>query len=381
MRIVPLLTALTVTGSLYLLVMEREALLAFASDPVSADAPGPDAAAAGAAADTEATQSDSARLVAVVAQRSTASEVENAVLLRGRTEAARQVEIRAETGGLIASTPLRRGSYVTAGDPLCVLSPGTRQAALAEAEARLAEAEINFNAAQQLSEGGFASQTRAASARAALQGAQAGVEAATQELNRLTMAAPFDGLLETDTAELGALLQPGGLCATLIQLDPMKLVGFVPETQVDRIEIGTTAGARLSGGRDIVGRVSFLSRSADPATRTFRVEVTVPNADMSIRDGQSADIMISATGNMAHLVPGSALTLSNEGQLGLRLVSDGNIVTFAPVDVVRDTANGVWVGGLPDDATVIVLGQEYVSEGVQVAVTYRGDASGEGLGQ
>lgn len=381
MRIVPLLTALTVTGSLYLLVMEREALLAFASNPVSADAPGPDAPATGAATDTETTQGETARLVAVVAQRSTASEVENAVLLRGRTEAARQVEIRAETGGLIASTPLRRGSYVTAGDPLCVLSPGTRQAALAEAEARLAEAEINFNAAQQLSEGGFASQTRAASARAALQGAQAGVEAATQELNRLTMVAPFDGLLETDTAELGALLQPGGLCATLIQLDPMKLIGFVPETQVDRIEIGTTAGARLSGGRDIVGRVSFLSRSADPATRTFRVEVTVPNPDMSIRDGQSADIMISATGNMAHLVPGSALTLNNEGQLGLRLVGDGDIVTFAPVDVVRDTANGVWVDGLPDDATVIVLGQEYVSEGVQVAVTYRDDASGEGLAQ
>ncbi|WP_092887117.1 efflux RND transporter periplasmic adaptor subunit [Roseicitreum antarcticum] len=376
MRIVPLITALTITGSLYLLVMEREALLAFASTATAEDTPG-DAAAVTA----DATGTEAPPRVAVVAQRTTASEVENTVLLRGRTEAARQVEIRAETGGLIASTPLRRGSHVTAGDPLCVLSPGTRQAALAEAEARLAEAEINFNAAQRLSEGGFASQTRAASARATLQGAQAGVEAATQELNRLTMVAPFDGLLETDTAELGALLQPGGLCATLIQLDPMKLVGFVPETQVDRIEIGTTAGARLSGGRDVLGRVSFLSRSADPATRTFRVEVTVPNADMSIRDGQSADMMISATGDMAHLIPGSALTLNNEGQLGLRLLDDDDIVTFTTVQVIRDTANGVWVGGLPDEATVIVLGQEYVSEGVQVDVTYRGNDAAEGLGQ
>lgn len=372
MRIVSLLTALIITGSLYMLVMERDRLLAFASNP-SVDAP------SATEEPVETTTSDAESRMAVVVQRSTASEVENAVLLRGRTEAMRQVEVRAETGGLIASTPLRRGAFVQKDAPLCVLAPGTRRAELAEAEARLAEAEISFNAAQQLSEGGFASESRTASARAARQGAQARVEATQHELDRLTMVAPFDGLLETDTAELGALLQPGGLCATLIQLDPMKLVGFVPETQVDRIEIGTTAGARLSSGRDVMGRVTFLSRSADPATRTFRVEVTVPNPDMTIRDGQSADIMISATGDMAHLVPGSALTLNNEGQLGLRLVDDAQLVTFAPVRVVRDSTDGVWVEGLPDEATVIVVGQEYVSTGVKVDVTYRN--GGEGVNQ
>lgn len=367
MRIVPILTALTITGSLYMLVMERDRLLAFASNPnvdAAVEAPAQ-------VSDTPADPAESR--MNVVVQRSSASEVENAVLLRGRTEAMRQVEIRAETGGLIASAPLRRGAFVAAGDRLCELSPGTREAELAEAEARLAEAQISFNAAQQLSQGGFASESRTASARAALQGAQARVEATKHELGRLTMAAPFDGLLETDTAELGTLLQPGALCATLIQLDPMKLVGFVPETQVDRIELGATAGARLSSGRDVMGRVTFLSRSADPATRTFRVEVTVPNADMSIRDGQSADIMINATGDMAHLVPGSALTLNNEGQLGLRLVDDDSTVTFATVEMVRDTADGIWVEGLPEQATIIVVGQEFVSNGVKVDVTFRGD--------
>nr|WP_276612525.1 HlyD family efflux transporter periplasmic adaptor subunit [Pseudorhodobacter turbinis] len=91
----------------------------------------------------------------------------------------------------------------------------------------------------------------------------------------MTLSAPFDGLLETDTAELGALLQPGSSCATVIQLDPIKMVGFLAETDVDKVSVGAMAQARLASGREAVGRVTFLSRSADPLTRTFRVEVTV----------------------------------------------------------------------------------------------------------
>jgi multidrug efflux system membrane fusion protein len=364
MRVISLFSTVVITASLYLLVMERDALIAFASNT----APGAEAAATDAAIGAN----DSPPGIPVVVQRSTAQSVENAVLVRGRTEAARQVQVRAETSGLVISEPMRRGAFVNAGEPLCELAPGPRGAALREAQARLAEAEINFNAASQLSEGGFGSQTRTASAQAALQGAQAGVEATEQELSRLILLAPFDGLLESDTAELGALLQPGGLCATLIQLDPMKLVAFVPETEVDRVEIGAIASARLSTGREVMGRVSFLSRSADPATRTFRVEVLVDNADLSIRDGQSAELLIVATGVSGHLLPGSALTLNDTGVLGLRTVDATQHVVFAPVSVIRDTLDGIWVTGLDDNVDVIVVGQEFVIEGVAVDVTYRG---------
>jgi multidrug efflux system membrane fusion protein len=280
------------------------------------------------------------------------------------------------------------------------------RARLTEAEARLNEASINANAASKLSEQGFAAQTRVAgtqaavrgaeaaiesakaqlksarsgletvkatieSARAGVESARAAVESAEEEVERLTIAAPFAGLLESDTAELGSLLQPGALCATVIQLDPIMMVGFVPETEVDRVELGAAAKAELATGGTVEGEVVFISRAADPTTRTFRVEIEVPNPELRLRDGQTAEITIDAAGTQAHLLPQSALTLNDAGTLGVRLVTPDSRASFAPVQLLRDTPNGVWLAGLPEQARVIVIGQEYVTDGVRIAPSYR----------
>lgn len=406
MRFFSILTAIAVVAVLYFVILERDTLLEFAG--VETD---PEAAVA-AEVDTPATESGDDGRVSVVALRAEPSEIDRAVVLRGRTEAARQVDVRAETSGRVISDPIRKGAFVEEDQLLCSIDPGTREVSLADAEARLAdaragqpaaearvqeaearlrEAEINDRAAERLSEGGFASDTRVAGARAgveaaraavqtaqaglqsasaAIQSAEAGVAAAERELERTRIHAPFEGLMETDSAELGSLLQPGGLCATIIQLDPIKLVGFVPETDVDRVRVGARAGARLASGREVTGEVTFLSRSADPNTRTFRVEVEVNNSDLSIRDGQTAEILIGGEGTAAHFIPQSALTLNDEGRLGVRVVRDAT-AAFAPVSVLRDTRDGIWVSGLEGLTEVIVVGQEFVTDGVPVAVTLR----------
>ncbi len=408
MRLLSILTAIVVVVVLFLLVFQRDNLLEFAgapedqAEPVSAQAPETTAEA----------MADDEPKVSVVALKSEARMVDGAVIVRGRTEAIRQVDVRAETTGRVISTPLRRGAMIEEDELLCSLDPGTRQIALddararlmeakarvpeaearlAEAEARLAEAEINDRAASRLSEGGFASETRVASttaaveaARAGVQGAKSGVASASageqsaaaavasseNELGKLDIRAPFAGLLESDTAELGALLQPGSLCGTIIQLDTIKLVGFVPEISVDKVEVGAKAGARLTSGREVVGTVTFISRSADPTTRTFRVDVEVPNTDLSIRDGQTAEIGIQAEGETAHLLPQSALTLDDAGELGVRVVAEGR-AGFAPISVLRDTQDGIWITGLAPEAEVIVVGQEFVTDGVAVEVSYQ----------
>ncbi|NNF92319.1 MAG: efflux RND transporter periplasmic adaptor subunit, partial [Boseongicola sp.] len=95
-----------------------------------------------------------------------------------------------------------------------------------------------------------------------------------------------------------------------------------------------------------------------------------PNADLAIRDGQTAEIAIQSYGETAHLLPQSSLTLDDGGRLGVRLVQNA-AAAFAPVDVLRDTTDGVWVTGLEPRADVIVVGQEFVTDGVPVSVTYR----------
>lgn len=406
MRVIPVLTAVLVTAFLYFAVFERDTLVAFARGEEVTEAAASDAVTPG-------QNEDTAPAIGVVALRSNAQTIDSAVILRGQTEAAREVDVKAETSAVVTSEPLRKGRFVEAGEVLCQLDPGTReamlieararlteaqsrvpeaQARLSEARARLEEARINNTAATRLIEGGFASETRVATTQAALSAAEAGVESARAgldaaqsgiqaaaaavasaetEIDRLTIEAPFAGLLESDTAELGSLLQPGASCATVIQLDPIKLVGFVPETAVDRVEVGALAGARLISGREVQGRVTFLSRSADMTTRTFRVEIDVANTDFSIRDGQTAEILIASDGERAHLLPQSALTLNADGKLGVRVVGADSLVEFVPVAVLRDTPQGVWLSGLPDQADVIVVGQDFVTAGVRVAATYR----------
>ncbi len=143
---------------------------------------------------------DNSELVSVVVYTSNSQILGSAVILRGETEAARFVEVRAETFGQVVSEPLRKGSFVQKDDILCKLDKGTRKAALAdalarleearalipqtearlgEAKSRLDEAQINFNAASKLSQGGYASETRVASAEAAMRSAEAGVATAT----------------------------------------------------------------------------------------------------------------------------------------------------------------------------------------------------------
>jgi len=404
MKLIPLITAILVTGFLYFLVFERDVLIAFAqaSEMETADDP----------PETSEEVAKPAKIIRVFARKSVARQIDSAVVMRGETEAARSVEVRAQTSGQVVSEPLRKGSFVTADQMLCQIDVGTREESLAEANAllaeasarvpeasarldeamaRLDEAKINDNAASKLSEGGFASETRVASAQAAvraaeaavagaksglkstgagIQSAEAAIASVQKDIDRLEITAPFKGLLETDSAELGSLMQPGALCATILQLDPMKLVGFVPETDVDRVEVGAIAGARLSDGQEVQGRVTFLSRSADKTTRTFRVEIQVPNADLKIRDGQTAKIIVSADGAKAHLLPQSALTLNDDGDLGVRIVDDNSLAQFRELTLLRDTSEGVWVAGLPEVADVITIGQEYVVDGVAVVATF-----------
>ncbi|MBM1311852.1 efflux RND transporter periplasmic adaptor subunit [Sulfitobacter mediterraneus] len=410
MRIFSILAALVVTVLLAMSILARPQLMALLG--MSGDAEETQTHTLN-TSEADAENAASKNLVKVLVRKVIAEQVDSAVILRGQTAAARQVDVKSETSAIVASAPLRKGSSVVEGQALCVLDPGTRGSALEEARARLAEAQsrvpesearveeararleeakINQNAATRLIQDGFASQTRVASADASvaaakaavssatsgLSSAKASIEAATasvasaeKEIERLTIRAPFGGLLESDTAELGSLLQPGALCATIIQLDPIKLVGFVPETEVNRVSLGARAGAQLAaGGRQVLGEVVFLSRSADPQTRTFRVEIDVPNSDLAIRDGQTAEIGIASAGVKAHLIPQSALTLNDDGALGVRMIDDAAVVAFAPVEIMRDTPNGIWITGLPLEADIIVVGQEYVTAGVTVAPTW-----------
>ena len=306
--------------------------------------------------------------VPVMVLQSRAQETSAPLILRGRTQALRDVEVSAETTGRVISEPLRHGAVVKAGQVLCRLDPAVRSAELAEAEAALAEAEAEASAATQLEAKGFTAETALRARQAQLRAAQAHLDKIRWDIERLEITAPFDGLLESDAAELGSLLIPGSVCANVVDLSEIKVEAYVSEQAVDQMSLDQPAEARLINGMTATGKITFISRMADAETRTYQVEVTLPNPDRSIRSGMTTELTIELPPQKAHLVPQSALTLDDDGRLGVRTAADGS-ARFNPVAILRDVPDGVWISGLPAQADIIVVGQEFVRDGRKIAAT------------
>lgn len=301
------------------------------------------------------------------------------VPLRGRTQARATVSAVAETMGIIETVHVVKGQRVEIGDALCTLDQGTRAAAVAQAEAGLAQAEaglvqaeLDFETNAELRAKGLAPantansyQVALSSARAAVSAAQAGLDNANAELARTVIRARIPGIVQDPLATEGAMLGQGSPCAAIVQLDPILFAGMVPEAHIGLARLGLEASIRTVTGQTAEGKVTYISSSADGATRAFPVEIEIPNADLSIRDGMTAQAVVTVGTAPGHLLPQSVLTLDDGGVLGVRTV-EGGVVAFHPVTIVSDTREGIWVSGLPVRAEVITVGQEFVTAGQPV---------------
>ena len=295
------------------------------------------------------------------------------VKLRGRTENKRTVEVRAETSGRVVERPVERGTQVAAGDLLCRLAVEDRNARLAQAEAAVEQARIEYEGSQRLQDRGFNSETAIAQAKARLATAQAQREAAVLDVQRTGVRAPFAAVVEDAPLEIGDYAQPGTVCASLVDLHPMLLVGSVSERDVSRFGIGANADGQLMTGQTVSGPVSFVGQQADRGTRTYRVEVTVPNPDYALRSGITTEIAIDVGAVEAHKISPAVLALDDAGNVGVRIVDAENRVRFQHVAIVADADDGVWVRGLPAVTTLITVGQETVVAGERVDVQFQSE--------
>lgn len=288
------------------------------------------------------------------------------VVVTGRTAAARKVVVKAETHGRVVELVVAEGARVTGGDVLARLSADERPARLAEARALLEQRRIELEAARRLSESGFRAATQLAAAEAAHRAAEAAVRRAEVELAQTTVRAPFAGLVGERLAELGDYLASGDGLLRLVDLDPIRVVGRVSERELAGLEVGGPGRARLVTGAEVAGTVRFIAPEADPATRTFRVELETANPEGRLRDGVTAEIVLPLAERPAHRLSPAALTLSDDGVVGVKTVDDGGRVRFRAVEILDDGPAGIWVAGLPARVSVIVVGQEFVAEGERV---------------
>ena len=249
----------------------------------------------------------------VTVLNSTAAEKAKKIRVSGTTEADKLIKIRAEASGTVVSRPVQQGQFVKKDQLICQL----------------------YNASRS---------------------------------SYPKVKAPFDGYLETFSVKEGDYLNTGAVCATIIDPDPMRLIGEVSEKEINFVKVGAKAGAELISGKKVEGVVSFVSTSANKGTRSFRVEIDVKNSDRSIRDGVSAQIEIEGDTILAHRISPSILMLGEAGELGIRTVNKDNQVEFKQIEILEDSMEGIWISGLPRNIRIITIGQEYVFQGQIVNV-------------
>ena len=305
------------------------------------------------------------------------------VTLRGHTEAKASLAATVETSDIVQSVAVREGQIVKEGDLICTLDAGTRQASVnqagavvKQAQAALLKAQTDYDTNDAMREKGLASENSGDVFSANLRAAESGLEAAevalknsVDELENTEIRAGLSGVVQGPIVEVGTLLNFGGSCAKIIQLDPMVFVGAVPQLRISLVKLGVPAKIRTINGQTGEGVVTFVAVSSDPATRTFEIEIEFSNSDGRIFDGLTAEALVDMGNIPAHLIPQSVLTLDADGVLGAKAVQDQKVV-FYPLDVLADTREGVWVSGLPKSVDLIVLGQEYVSKGQAVQARF-----------
>lgn len=298
---------------------------------------------------------------------SRAESVERSLVTQANVLPSHQAQVRAETSGRVVSIEAREGSRISEGDLIVRLSLQARESKLAQARASLRQYEAELAGARRLAEKEFTPRQRVRELEAQVAAAQAEIEVIEQEIADASIGAPFSGVLNDIAVEPGEYVSIGAEVATMIENDPLWARAQVSQQTIGRIEMNSIATVTFATGAVARGRVCFISAAAMPETRTFAVEVRVPNPGNAIPSGISAEVRIPTGEVEAHKISPAILSLGPEGELGVKTVRD-NLVRFHPIEIAMSSSDGVWVTGLPQEARIITVGQGFVRHGDAVEV-------------
>jgi multidrug efflux system membrane fusion protein len=306
-------------------------------------------------------------MTVTVAERE-ASEIAREVLAPGRTRAAREVVIKAETAGRVIEVPNLRGRIVAPGDLLVGLEPESRPERLLRSEAIFEQRRLEYESAQRLRSQDLQAASQLAAARAAFEEARERLRQDYLELKKTEIRAPFAGRLQERYVESGDFVSIGDPLAFVVETDPLIVVGEVTELQIALVHIGEKAVARLMGGQLMEGHLRYVAPQADPQTRTYRVELEVPNPDGKFPLGATAQIAIETERVYAHRISPALISIADDGRFGVKYVDEDNRVRFAEADIVQSSPEFLWLGGLPQRLRLITLGQGFTLSGDLVQV-------------
>ena len=290
----------------------------------------------------------------------------------GTLEASAEVEVSPEIAGRIRAIRFEEGAFVEEDDVLFELDDdrlrhqrAARQAALRAAEARAANAQRIFDRRQQLRD-------RAVFTEEAIEEAEADLEMAVAERERLEaelsliereledmrILAPLSGVLSHREVDRGAHVTVGRMLAKLYQIDPLEMNFWLPERHLARVRPGQRVGVTVAAypDRAFEGAVGFVSPAIDPSTRQFLVKALIPNEKHELKPGLFATASVTVGRREDRpVIPDVALVATRRGYM-VFVVEDG-------VAASREVSTGLRHEGLVEILDGLTVGEQVVREG------------------
>ena len=185
------------------------------------------------------------------------------------------------------------------------------------------------------------------------------------EFKKIALYAPFDGILLDNHKIAGELVMPGERVYELIDLSSLEIYGYINENEILDVSTKNEVDVTILG-EEVKGFIDYVSPISDPETKTFEIVVKVKNEDLRYKDGLSSIISINKGEVLAHKISPSILALGDEGQLGVKVIVKDSEVEFKDIKIIEDTSEYMLVTGLGEKEKIIIVGQQYVSNGEKV---------------
>jgi len=319
------------------------------------------------------------------------------LVLPSTLQAFTESPIYARTTGYLAHWYKDIGSKVTKGEPLAdIETPEVDQelsqarAARSQAEAQLGLAKTSAERWETLRKMDAVAQQEADERASGYTQGQAALASATANVRRLEQLesfkhiyAPFAGTIIRRNTDVGALINAGNSgqnqeLFVIAQISPIRVYIDVPEIYAASVRPGVAAEIELTSlpGQRFAAKVARTADAIDPATRTLRTEIDVPNRDGKLYPGSYAQVHFGVkTATMRLSVPVNALLFRAEGTRAAVVGADGK-VHLKPVVIGRDYGTDVEVlGGLDPSDSVILNPSDSLEEGQPVHATKQGSKS------
>ncbi|MBM3310019.1 MAG: efflux RND transporter periplasmic adaptor subunit [Candidatus Aminicenantes bacterium] len=307
----------------------------------------------------------------------------------GAIEAGQKITITPEMGGKVAKIYVEEGQRVSQGQLLAEMDTESVALQVKQAEAGLAVAEANFrNAARNKERMDRLVAEKAVSdaqyeqvklgydaAKAQLDQAQAAVNLARHALDVSIMKAPWAGLIASKNAQVGDVINPmmggygggGGGVLTLVDDGRVKVVVEVSQSDIVRLQRGQKAFVKVGNGelKAAAGVVSVVNPSADPLSKKFRVEVTAPNPERTLRPGTFGSVEFEVVSHENALAVPQKTVFENKY---VYLVEGGKAVKREVVLGLKNTTMIEVLSGLQEGEVVIVEGAFGLADGTPVEI-------------